>query len=70
MMARIPRVALGVVASSLLVTSGAMAADPPTPSGAHPRLFMSPAQLAAYESNATAKGTAAAGLVRQCQETI
>jgi hypothetical protein len=61
--------ALGLLASSLLVASNA-AADPPTPSGAHPRLFMSGAELAAYKTNATTKGTAAAGLVQQCQETI
>ncbi|HEY3820638.1 MAG TPA: hypothetical protein VGL81_25905 [Polyangiaceae bacterium] len=68
-MTRVPCVALAVLAASLVVTSKA-AADPPTPSGAHPRLFMSATELAAYETNAATKGTAAAGLVAQCQETI
>jgi MYXO-CTERM domain-containing protein len=42
----------------------------PVPSGNHPRLFMSPANVAAFGKNATAKGTAAAALVAACQDTI
>ncbi len=53
-----------------LLVSATAAADPPTPSGAHPRLFMSAPALAAYQTNATTSGTAAAGLVAQCQDTI
>jgi hypothetical protein len=45
-------------------------AAPPTPSGAHPRLFMSASNLAAYKANAVAQGTSAAGMVAQCQDTL
>ncbi|MGD0527948.1 MAG: hypothetical protein ABSE49_22635 [Polyangiaceae bacterium] len=45
-------------------------ADPATPSGPHPRLFMDAASLATYTANAGKSGTAAAGLVKQCQDTI
>jgi hypothetical protein len=55
-----------LVASS---PSGAQAAAPPS-SGAHPRLFMSAANVTAYAANAKSKGTAAAALVSRCQETI
>jgi hypothetical protein len=55
----------------LLFTAGvAMASDPPTPSGAHPRLFMSTANLAQFTANAKSSGTAAAALVKECQNTI
>ncbi|HEY6459609.1 MAG TPA: hypothetical protein VIY73_05635, partial [Polyangiaceae bacterium] len=54
----------------MVAVAGAAHADPPTPSGSHPRLFMSATQLAAYQANAGKKGTAAAGLVAQCQDTI
>jgi MYXO-CTERM domain-containing protein len=63
------RVGAGLGFASLLVSSVA-SADPPTPSGAHPRLFMSSGALATYKTNATNKGTAAAGLVAQCDDTI
>ncbi len=43
---------------------------PPTPSGPHPRLFMSSGELAAYQTSAATKGTAAAGLIAQCDDTI
>src|SRR5579883_2513168 len=46
------------------------AANPPNPSGPHPRMFMSASAVAAYTSNATKAGTAAAGLVKQCDDTI
>ncbi|MFO0613291.1 MAG: MYXO-CTERM sorting domain-containing protein [Polyangiaceae bacterium] len=60
-----------IVASSiaLLVASNAWAA-PPTPTGAHPRLFMSPAQVTAYGSAASQPGTAAHELVRGCDNTF
>ena len=51
--------ALGLGAATLLSVSSA-AADPSTPAGAHPRLFMSASQLAAYKKNAPVAGTAAA----------
>lgn len=60
-----------IVASSiaLLLASNAWAA-PPTPSGAHPRLFMSPAEVSAYSAAAAQQGTAAHELVRQCDNTF
>lgn len=65
---------VALVGSSVLAAtvsaSGVAAADPPTPSASHPRLFMSAAQLAAYQANAGKQGTAAAGLLAQCQDTI
>jgi hypothetical protein len=48
----------------------AFATVPPTPSGSHPRLFMSGANLAAYTANAKVKGTAAQARVANCQQTI
>ncbi len=54
---------------SMIVATQAWAAPSP-PSGAHPRLFMSAANLAAFTQNATQKGTAAAALVAACQDTI
>ena len=62
-------VGIGVVAA-IVSASGVAAADPPTPSASHPRLFMSAAQLAAYQANGSKQGSAAAGLVAQCQDTI
>ena len=68
------RIAVAIVGSSVLAAtvsvSGVAAADPPTPLAPHPRLFMSAAQLASYKANAGKQGTAAAGLVAQCQDTI
>ncbi|HVY49757.1 MAG TPA: hypothetical protein VHB21_27875, partial [Minicystis sp.] len=42
----------------------------PVPSGAHPRLFLDAASLAALAQAAGTPGTAAAGLVQACQDTI
>jgi hypothetical protein len=54
-----------------LVTSGAAyAADPPVPSGAHPRLFLTTANLATLKSNAATDGTAAHAFVGRCQDTL
>jgi hypothetical protein len=68
------RGAAALVAGGILGSIGLSAstawADPPTPTGSHPRLFMGAASLAAYQANATKSGTAAAGLVKQCQDTI
>ncbi|HEX8792956.1 MAG TPA: hypothetical protein VF765_18550 [Polyangiaceae bacterium] len=58
------------VFAATLSATGVAAADPPTPSAPHPRLFMSAAQLAAYQANAAKQGTAAAELIAQCQDTI
>ena len=65
-------VAFAVSSAATLVTlvSGNAAAAPSPPSGPHPRLFMSPAQLAIYKTNATAKDTAAASMVAECEDTI
>src|SRR5262245_28928477 len=57
--------------AALAVASyGGIALAQPVPSGSHPRLFMSPANVAGFTTNASASGTAAAQLVRACQETI
>ena len=59
---------------ALLVLGAGFAASTanagPPPSGPHPRLFASPALIAAYAANAKTSGTAAAGLVARCQDTI
>src|SRR5579883_311121 len=59
-----------VLLATSLATASAAAADPPTPSAPHPRLFMSASQLAAYRANAAKSGTSAAGLVARCEDTI
>src|SRR5215471_6137575 len=46
------------------------AADPPVPSGAHPRLFMSADNIAAFAASAQQSGTASKALVARCQQTI
>ena len=60
------------VALALVVTLVGLdaSAAPSTPSGPHPRLFMSSGELAAYQANAAKPGTAAASLVAQCDDTI
>src|ERR1044071_2905608 len=45
-------------------------AVPPTPSGAHPRLFMSARELAAYTTGANSNGSAAKTLVAACQHAV
>ena len=42
----------------------------PPPGGAHPRLFMSPANVTAFQKNAANNGSAAAALVKRCKEAI
>ena len=60
-----------LLATTVLAAGAGVAhAAPPTPSGAHPRLFMSAANVAAYTASAGKTGTAAAGLVAQCDDTI
>src|SRR5262245_22216560 len=52
----------------LMWAGAAAAADPPVPSGAHPRLFLD--KLATYSANAAQAGTAAHSFAARCQETI
>jgi hypothetical protein len=59
--------AIGLVVSFV---AAPLAAAPPTPSGPHPRLFMSSGELGAYKTSAATKGTSAAQLVAQCDDTI
>ena len=54
----------------LAVSAKPAHAAPPVPNGAHPRLFMSAAQVAGYAANVASKGSAAAKLVKACQATI
>ncbi len=62
---------LGILTAALAARAAAPPAEAsPPPSGAHPRLFMSAANLAGYTAAAKAKGTAAAGLVAACQDTL
>ena len=60
---------LPLLAASILTVSVAKA-DPPTPSGSHPRLFQSAAQLAAYKANVTNQSTAAASMLAECEDTF
>src|SRR5262245_46285698 len=48
----------------------AAAANPPPPSGAHPRLFLTPAGLAALRAQATQAGSAMARVIAHCQDVI
>ena len=62
-------------ALALLLINGfaartAIAADPPVPAEAHPRLFMSTANRAAFTANATKAGTMAYRLVTACQDSM
>src|SRR5262249_57029627 len=45
-------------------------ADPPVPSGPHPRLFVNASNVARFRENAGKAGTAAARVVARCQEAI
>jgi hypothetical protein len=66
----------GPVASSLALAiavaaapSDAVAAQP-APSGAHPRLYMAPSNVAAYAKNISVKGTAAERMKFLCDDSI
>jgi hypothetical protein len=59
-----------VALSTVGLLSSRVEAAPPAPSAAHPRIFLSATNLAAYAANAAKKGTSAASLVAQCQDTI
>ena len=61
------RLALGL--SLALMSSSAPAFAAP-PSGPHPRLFMTPANVDGFKKNVAVKGTSAAALVAQCQDAI
>ena len=68
---KLPGLLLTLSTAALVLAPGrAAAGDPPTPSGPHPRLFMSPASLKAYTANAGKAGTSAAKIVQRCQDTI
>jgi hypothetical protein len=56
--------------AALALSGTAAAAEPPVPSGPHPRLFMRPADIAAYAASARSPGSAAAKLIARCQQTI
>ncbi|MEP7123236.1 MAG: MYXO-CTERM sorting domain-containing protein [Byssovorax sp.] len=65
------RVAPWVITAALVAASSTnLALAAPVPTGAHPRLFMSAASVAAFTKNAATAGTAAAKLVASCQDTI
>lgn len=63
---------MSVAALALVVgaSTAAWAADPPVPSGPHPRLFMRPADVAAYAARARSPDSAAAKQIARCQRTI
>jgi len=63
-------VSTGLFCGALLAATPTRAADPPVPSGAHPRLFMSAANQAAFGAKAAASGTRAATMVANCQAAI
>ncbi len=58
------------VAILMLAVAASAQATPTVPQSAHPRLFMSSAQIAGYTANAAKSKTAAAQQVAQCQDTI
>lgn len=64
------RTLLSLSVLSPLLSAVASAANPPAPLGPHPRLFLTPDILTAAAANAQKTGTAAAALVKRCQETI
>ncbi len=61
---------LGLLTIALTLLAAPAQAAVTIPTGPHPRLFMSAANLAGYTANARKSGTAAAGLVAACQDTI
>jgi hypothetical protein len=58
------------VTMATCVAGTAQAADPPVPSGPHPRLFMQPRDIAAYAASAKRPTSAARKLIERCQQTI
>jgi hypothetical protein len=59
-----------LLTSALVLAAATAAADPPPPTGGHPRIFLTPAVLTALTNNAKTPGTAAASLVKSCQDAI
>ncbi|HMF40423.1 MAG TPA: MYXO-CTERM sorting domain-containing protein [Polyangia bacterium] len=59
-----------LLCGALLAAAPARAADPPLPSGSHPRLFMSTANQAAFSAKVGMSGTRAAAMVANCQMAI
>ncbi len=61
---------VGALVSVALLAHAAPSNAAPVPSGAHPRLFMSADNVAAFGANAGNSKTSAAALVKACQDTI
>lgn len=59
-----------VAAALVAATWTGLSRAAPVPSGSHPRLFMGPANVAAFAGKAKVAGTAAAALVAACQDTL
>jgi hypothetical protein len=64
------RMLVSLLLLSPLLPAKASAANPPPPTGAHPRLFLTPDVVTAATANALKTGTAAAALVKRCKETV
>jgi hypothetical protein len=56
--------------ATVCLTTTAWAAEPPVPSGPHPRLFMRPSDIAGYAASARTPGSAASKLIERCQQSI
>lgn len=63
-------VPVSLLCGALLAAAPARGADPPLPSGPHPRLFMSAANQAGFAAKAAMKGTEAASMIARCQAAI
>lgn len=61
---------VGTLVSVALFAHAAPSNAAPVPSGAHPRLFMNAANVAAFAANAASSGSSAASLIKACQDTI
>jgi hypothetical protein len=55
---------------ALVASARASAAVPPTPSGPHPRMFMSASELANYQSKVSVKSSGTASIIAECQHDI
>src|SRR5262245_28977937 len=65
------RTALACMAiAPLVIATWTSVSHAGVPTGPHPRLFMTPANVTAFAKNAASSGTAAAALVAACQDTI
>src|SRR5260221_10850500 len=59
---------VGLLATLTLAMASAAAAAPAAPRGPHPRLFLTPAVLAAVQKNSHRSGSAAARAIERCQD--